>query len=202
MHLRLDIDLLVDELSSKDGSTSCLEPILPDLQQALTSRERSVGVYYSHELHRLGRRLTAHAEIRLKQLVNNYPKDLAPRILLLGYYDGRAVPSVAGDLLRQELICWIIEHYPESEFTCRFYLHPEEEREAYNRARRHWLAHLERPEVKPSLLGNAACFFTLTEAQLSEELLKKAKALEPANPKWSKRLAEPRHSPNLNMRCH
>jgi hypothetical protein len=38
------------------------------------------------------------------------------------------------------------------------------------------------------VLGNAAGFFTVADPRIAEDLLRKAQALDPGNPKWSERL--------------
>ena len=59
--------------------------------------------------------------------------------------------------------------------------------QGYAGARQLWLAQAERPDVTSAVLGNAAYFFETADRPLAEEMLLRARALDPEGP-WSARL--------------
>lgn len=57
----------------------------------------------------------------------------------------------------------------------------------YEQAKALWLAHARRPNAGPAVLGNAAYFFETADKPLAEEMLLRARALDPHG-SWSARL--------------
>jgi len=57
----------------------------------------------------------------------------------------------------------------------------------YAQAKELWLAHTKRPDVTPQILANAAGFFEAADQPLAEELLLRARALDPEGP-WTAHL--------------
>lgn len=127
---------------------------------------------------------------RLEAQVAAAPEDLDLRDQLLGHYFLEYSPEDRAARARHAL--WVIDHHPEAELAgspyASFIRHSEPK--LYEQARDLWLAHVGRDGVDAAILGNAARFFVLDERDRSEELLKRAAALEPKNPEWKQRLAE------------
>jgi beta-lactamase regulating signal transducer with metallopeptidase domain len=63
------------------------------------------------------------------------------------------------------------------------------DRDGYEQAKALWLAHTSRPDVLPVVLGNAASFFESSDKPLAEQLLVRARALDPQGP-WTARLGQ------------
>jgi beta-lactamase regulating signal transducer with metallopeptidase domain len=61
--------------------------------------------------------------------------------------------------------------------------------EGYERAKNLWLGHASRPDVTPTVLGNAASFFESSDKPLAEQMLIRARALDPQGP-WPARLGQ------------
>jgi hypothetical protein len=80
-------------------------------------------------------------------------------------------------------------NWPPSGAQLRLDLDPVRDGEAYDQARRLWLARLGADPANATLLGNAADFFIHRDPALCEELLRRAEALEPRSPEWPERLA-------------
>jgi beta-lactamase regulating signal transducer with metallopeptidase domain/tetratricopeptide (TPR) repeat protein len=61
--------------------------------------------------------------------------------------------------------------------------------DGYAQAKRLWLSHASRPNVAPAILGNAAAFFESSEKPLAEQMLMRARTLDPEGP-WRARLGQ------------
>ena len=61
---------------------------------------------------------------------------------------------------------------------------------AYERAKQLWMSQIEAYPDNTAILGNAARLLTLCDKTKCGELLRRAKALEPDNPRWTERLAD------------
>ncbi len=96
-------------------------------------------------------------------------------------------------------ILWIIEHAPESSIAGSQCAHLDYHTEgaAYELARQLWLSQIETHPENIEILGNAASFLTLSDRTKCGELLRRAKTLEPDNPRWTERLA---HLYSLEMK--
>ena len=137
-----------------------------------------------------GGRLSSEEVRKLEEQLAVDPDNLSLRARLIGYYFLRAFESDSAGRERQNHIMWIIRNHPEAEVAglpC-VSLHPLLDEDSYDRARRLWLEQIKAHEENPAVIGNAAHFFLLSDMGLSEELLRKARKLEPENPQWSRRL--------------
>jgi hypothetical protein len=118
--------------------------------------------------------------------------DLFPRIELIGFYARRKRENTAdNDSARLKHVLWLIEHRPDcpilgTPFTT---IKPASQPESYQEARRLWLSHIEAQPQNTSMIGRCSDFFLFDDAQLSEQLLMRARELEPTLPDWPKKLA-------------
>jgi hypothetical protein len=165
------------------------EEALPLLRAALGDPAGRVRWLALAVLQRLGGRLTEEQAARLERATEDHPGDAALRLLLLGHY---FLPSAAAEparRARQRHALWLIQHAPQLASGPHVGLYPGEDGQAYERARRLWLGHVEARGRDPALLAGAADFFARPDPALSAGLLRRARALEPGNPEWARRLA-------------
>ena len=122
------------------------------------------------------------------RLVAN-PEELAPRAQLLGYYFGQRRAALDK---HAEHVLWFIHNAPESEVLDgpAASIFPMVDPDGYLRAKEAWLRRIEDEPRNAVFLKHAAGFFTLTEEELSVDLLKRAEVLEPSNPHWARELGQ------------
>ncbi len=141
-----------------------------------------------HKLARLGRQMTADEKAALEEHVSINPNDVEARTKLLGYYfsSGRLRDPEAQSARRRHIV-WLIENSPESEVLGQPYgqLIREIESEGYGQAMEAWKKAIQDSPENLSVLGNAANYFLLSNRELSAELLLKAQAIAPDDPRWS-----------------
>jgi tetratricopeptide (TPR) repeat protein len=168
------------------------------LEQALPVLRAALAVPGNHrwmattELERRGRGLLPVDAEHLERDVASRPEDSSLRILLLGYYPLPSHRSEAARAARLRHVLWAIEHAPELATVRGSFLHlhidPVRDRAAYEQARGLWLARLDADPDNATLLGKAAEFFTSPDPGLSEELYRRAAALETQDPEWPAQL--------------
>ena len=89
----------------------------------------------------------------------------------------------------------MIEHHPESELTLSYQARISPKtgllnlQADYERARELWLGQAATHAQNARVLANAAEFVQQTDPFTAEEVLRRARRLEPANPEWTERLA-------------
>ncbi|MCI0422673.1 MAG: hypothetical protein L0312_26210, partial [Acidobacteria bacterium] len=168
------------------------ETSFPVLQAALSHTDVRVRDLAVQALCRLGTKITDRIADIYEGNVKRDPPDLASRIVMLGYYFLEAHLSKSDRGARDEHVLWIISHAPESKIAGmpEANLDATDDAETYGLAKGLWLQQAESHCGNPSVIGNAASFFTLSDPRLSEALLKKARSLEPDNPNWSRRLGK------------
>src|SRR5262249_26370287 len=118
------------------------------------------------------------------------PDNIDLRSTLIREYFRLSQQDPAVDKTRARHILWIVTHRPESsimgEPTVTFSRRGEE----YNAVAKAWLVQINKPDVTPQALANAANFFRPLEWARSAELLAKARTLEPKNLIWTAMLGE------------
>jgi tetratricopeptide (TPR) repeat protein len=164
------------------------------LRIALSNSEERVRSEATLALASLGDRLTAEAidSFEVASLKRKQQDDLAVRIVLLGYYDGKRLRSEATREARQAHVFWVIEHAPRSFIAETHYAHFIQYRDGpvYRQGREMWMALVEDNPEDTVILNNAASFLRLSDKAKSEELLKRASSLEPDDPRWPRKLAQ------------
>jgi hypothetical protein len=166
------------------------EEALPVLSKALTNSEGKVRWMATSMLSQLGSRLSdADAQV-FENALRARPDELAIRILLLRYHWHRANLFESSRQAHQRHALWVIEHAPNSAIAghAETALDPVSHGEVYERGKQLWLEHITANRENVAILGNAAEYFIHFDRTLSEGCLKKAQALEPDNPDWSRRL--------------
>ncbi len=125
----------------------------------------------------------------LLQQVKQHPDDTETRLRLISYYR----PFQSQERRSWEAhLRWLLEKHPEEAGTAQLTrsLAALPHDEVMELTKRLWLEQVERYPDDPRVQANAATFFSLHDRELAEELLEKAKALEPKNPQWSRQLAQ------------
>jgi beta-lactamase regulating signal transducer with metallopeptidase domain len=143
----------------------------------------------------------------LESHLRNNPEDLGGRTKLLFYYvpDRLLVPAVRNKRVigeqtliaaRRRHILWFIEHHPDVELAASPMLRiaprapaPLVDPIGYEQAKKLWLDHAGKPDVKVSVLSNAAYFFEVPDKAIAEAILLRAKRLQPDN-SWTVRLGK------------
>jgi hypothetical protein len=132
----------------------------------------------------------------LEAALEGNPEDLAARAKLLGfyYYQWMRPGEAESKAARRRHILWLIEHHPESGVTGLGEATIDEngtsmaDPEGYRQARKLWLALMDSGNRNAGAFGNLARFFQITDKELAEKALLKAKALQPENREWDWRL--------------
>ena len=156
-----------------------VEPLREDPQLAATlkaqkEREQSLLADW---------RMTPEEVSTLEKGLELNPEDSVTRSRLLTYYlskrQTRRDESLAA--LRRHGV-WIVENHSDGELARRVYVSKATDPDGYATLRALWLEHVERKDVGPSTLSNAALFFRDSDAPLAERLLVRGKAQQPDGP--------------------
>lgn len=180
--------LTVSNLESKHGPP--LEIAVPLISDALRDHVPDVRRLAENALLTLGRSLSIEVVAAFENGLHGSPHELAFRILLAAHYFLGQRESPRAREARLQHVLWIIRSAPTSHTagTPTAYVLERHDADCYAQAKGLWLEQVERYTTDATVIGNAANFFVLNDKILSEELFKSAKALEPQNPEWSRRL--------------
>lgn len=106
---------------------------------------------------------------------------------------------------------WVVENHPESGLAGEpvVFFHYSMEPDAYRRLKKLWDRQTRRFKDNPAVLGNAAAYMLMRDSPdraQGRELMGRAKALDPSNPRWPERLAshyldEALHGPQTPRRA-
>ena len=110
--------------------------------------------------------------------------DLSVAQSLLTFYMDRGQALMGWNEMvaaRRPLLLTLIERHPQSGVT-RWPLEPRFDPTGWAAAKDLWLAHVAKPDVTATVLGNAATFFQRAEPERAEQLLLRAIALDPNGP--------------------
>lgn len=174
-------------LAVRDGQAE-----LPRLRAMLNDRSEDSQEYATSHLIIFGKKLDLWETEQLEEHVGSGPENLWLRIVLIGCNLLKRQSETAQSRLRGHIV-WIIENLPKSSIAGMLGLFCiaefKELGEFYDQVKRLWIAALTANPENAQVLGRAAMFFTLIDNVWSGELLRRAKAIEPDNPNWSKQLA-------------
>jgi hypothetical protein len=144
-----------------------------------------------------GYRLTKVEAEALEVALASNPDDLATRTKLLGFYFRSGVRLYGREAtiaIRRRHILWLIEHHPGSEVfqlsetTIDAAGHTLADMNGYAEAARRWTEQAQQRGNDPTVLGNAARFFQLSDKERAAALLKGAQRAAPQDAQWSGRL--------------
>ncbi|MFV1965372.1 MAG: tetratricopeptide repeat protein, partial [Pirellulaceae bacterium] len=87
-------------------------------------------------------------------------------------------------------LLWIIENYPGAAIAGQpeVMLLLQLEKENYQKAKVLWLKQVDKHKDRATVFGNAAKFFQISDRELAESLLSKARTLEPNTSQWAREL--------------
>ena len=133
-----------------------------------------------------GQRLTPQEVENLEAHLKTFPEDLTARARLIGYYFVNAARQ-----RRLQHVFWLIEHHPESSLlnSPSAAITRWNDQADYERAKALWPVQTSRYGQDARVLGNAAQFFEFADPLTAEDVLKRARLLEPNNTFWAERLA-------------
>jgi tetratricopeptide (TPR) repeat protein len=139
-----------------------------------------------------GRKLTDDQAKELQRKIDQDPLDDSSRLQLLGFYFSKTIYQKDYRKPQLDIILWLIGKYPESRIagTPDASIHAIIDPTGYAEAKKRWLTTVETHSKNPKVLSNAAHFFIQADRQLSEELLKKAQALDPNDAKLHSQLGQ------------
>jgi tetratricopeptide (TPR) repeat protein len=130
---------------------------------------------------------------KLEKKLAEKPDDVEARLRLLNHYRMNRTPEA--QTARMPHALWILENAPESMVaSSESFVSKQRFPDEYAKIGKIWTKHLEDNPKSAKIAGNAAAFFGGEDRARAEELLKKAKELDPKNPRWTGQLA------NLYMR--
>jgi TonB family protein len=134
-----------------------------------------------------GSKLSAAEAQQIEQQLLRDPEDIAARAKLISYYFASANAHP-----RQEHIFWLIEHHPESQIASYFARSSliSSSQADYDRARTLWLEQVAAHPNDARVLAHAGGFIGEKDQFAQEDLLKRAREVDPSNPEWPKRLAD------------
>ena len=120
------------------------------------------------------------------------PEDLALRATLLGHYLKLRNRTQSDIEARREQVLWMIQHRPAERLTGSPFclIQPRFDPDGYSAGKQLWKKQADMPGASADVFGNAATFVMLQDAEAAEELLKRAEAAEPTDPRWPLDLAE------------
>jgi beta-lactamase regulating signal transducer with metallopeptidase domain len=138
---------------------------------------------------RAARALTWKQAAELEARWRGNPEDLRTLETLLEFYapdpQGRRLPEDARKMAgRRPLVLWAIEHQPGNSRLMgrRASLSwvGRDDATAYAEAKKIWLSHAAKPDVRPEVLGHAAEFFNDLDRPLAGQMLQQASRIDPA----------------------
>lgn len=140
-----------------------------------------------------GWKVTPAEATRFESELVRDPENLSLRIRLLSHYYQQ---MIAEPRLRH--IVWLIENHPEADVFLAasdiLSMSPNwtglNQEAGYQQVKALWLRQTERPSVTAKVMANAAASLAGADAEVSLELVKRARGLEPRNPEWTRWLAK------------
>ena len=144
----------------------------------------------------VGFKLSEQEALELQAKVDKDPAELVSRLKLMSYYSRRSIMNRDARPPQLKLLRWFLKNYPEDAGDTSMGVHASLNPEAYIEIKRKWLALIEQYPNNTKIIGNAANFVLLADRDLADELLERAKKLDPEDPKWASKLG---HSHELRL---
>ena len=117
------------------------------------------------------------------------PSDVISRIKVLGYYSRKSMLNAGAREPHLKQVRWFVQNYPEF-YSHSMNIHASVNPEGYVEIKKRWLETVDRYPTNTTVLGNTAKFLLQSDRKLTRELLEKAQALEPQDPKWPMALGQ------------
>jgi tetratricopeptide (TPR) repeat protein len=136
-----------------------------------------------------GSKLTKEQAAELEKQLEQSPDDVDTRIKLLAFYTGRM--SAAARQGRNRHVSWLIENRPRHAVcgTVLSTVNQTFEAETYDQGLKLWRRQIETHPDDATLYGHAARFVLRNDPAAALDFLAGAKAVDPDNPEWPRRLA-------------
>lgn len=135
--------------------------------------------------------MTKHQVTELEQSLKVNPDQLLVRLKLLSYYSIR-LKSTEMRQARLAHLLWLVTNKPDLRPTSNLFatVSIKSDEDSYIALRKEWLRQVDLNPQNAKIIGNAARFFLQDQPNLAEELLLRARDLEPNNPRWSEELGQ------------
>ncbi len=118
------------------------------------------------------------------------PDNIDIRSKLIREYFRLSRQDLGAEKSRVAHILWMVAHRPEASVMGEPVVTVSAPGEEYTSVEKAWLAQINRPDVTPQVLANAANFFRPLEPARSVKLLEKARSLKPNEQMWTFMLGE------------
>ena len=139
-----------------------------------------------------GMKMTSEEALELEKKLEQDPDDINARTKLLGYYFQKKYSDKSALAAQEAIVLWLVKNKPRAEVLRGSFarldavLNPD----AYQEAKKEWLAHLKEHPADLEILEMSAAFFLVQSRELAEQSLLKAQSLAPKDPKWPSKLGE------------
>jgi beta-lactamase regulating signal transducer with metallopeptidase domain len=150
----------------------------PEIADRLAKQKAEVDKYEA------ARSMAMEQVAAAEATVAKNPEDLETTEKLLVFYQQSGQRSMGWNEMvaaRRPHLLRMIEHHPESELAS-WPFRQSLDAAGYGQARALWMKHVGKPDVTSKTLGAAARFFSYSEKEVAEQLLVRAKALDPIGP--------------------
>ena len=139
-----------------------------------------------------GIQLSSEAAKQLQIKADADPADLESRLQLLAYYSRHSLLTADLREPHLKLATWLVANFPEAETAGQPYsqIHASFNPGGYIKLKNLWLKIVEAHSQNTRILSNAAKFCLQSDRPVAEDLLKKAREIEPENGEWPERLGQ------------
>jgi tetratricopeptide (TPR) repeat protein len=149
-----------------------------------------------------GRSLSADEAKALEETLLKTPADVPARVMLISYYSAN-YKDQKSRVKKCEHVHWMIENFAASEFLhyvseVRLFSVPPNLRrsensaqmgQCYDKGKELWLKNLEANKGNLVVLRNAIDYFSISDREFAEKLMRQGVAADPQNSKWHTELA-------------
>jgi beta-lactamase regulating signal transducer with metallopeptidase domain len=161
------------------------EPLRPDpeIQKEIEATEARAA------RHKAAIAMTVEEAAALERALEATPDDVEAREQLIVFYDqgGKVTWEEKLSGIRRHAL-WRLAHLPETDLWIP-HISKRYDPDGYAQAAKLWTRHVERTDVSAKTLGRAAAFFDRYDKPVAEELLLRARRIEPSGP-WAGRLGD------------
>jgi tetratricopeptide (TPR) repeat protein len=198
-----DTGKVIDDLKSNDQivrllTAMNLKHLDPTVKEALTvfrvalnARDERVTQTAVEALLFKGRELTLPMALEYESILNDDPTEVSVRLVLLGFYGKVRFSSKTYEDDWARHVGWLITNAPYLPISMGYMiLDPERHPGIFVKARQEWMDRVVNSEGNVEVIEKAADFLGPRDFDKSEELLRKARTLDPLNSKWDRKLGQ------------